>query len=137
MMSAMTTQVTSLSPAPMQGNRPEPVKVPRRTPDVPAASGPQSSPVTGTGVAADAARQDGGQPASAEEMQSAVSKLNDHIQIVRRNLQFSIDEESGRTVVKVMDAETEEVIRQVPSEEALKLAKHLEEIKGLLFKAKA
>lgn len=136
MMSAMTTQVTSLPPASAQGNRPEPVRVARQPAVTPDASGPQSSPGVEGGVVRKAG-QGGSQPVSAEEMQSAVSKLNDYIQIVRRNLQFSVDEDTGRTVVKVMDVETEEVIRQVPSEEALKLAKHLEEIRGLLFKAKA
>jgi flagellar protein FlaG len=72
-----------------------------------------------------------------EGVVAAVKKINDFIQVIRRDLQFSVDEDTGMTVVKVMDAETEEVIRQIPSEEVLAIAANLEEARGLLFKAKA
>jgi len=57
----------------------------------------------------------------------AVKSMNDVVQNVRRELEFSIDDESGRTVVKVMDSETGEVIRQLPEEEALSVARRLKE----------
>jgi len=56
-------------------------------------------------------------------LQSAVTKMNEHVQSLQRNLQFSVDDESGRSIVTVMDRETEEVIRQIPSEEMLALAR--------------
>jgi len=59
---------------------------------------------------------------SAEQLDQAVSKLNDYIQDVQRNLSFSIDEETGITVVKVIDSATQEVVRQLPPDETLKLA---------------
>lgn len=74
---------------------------------------------------------------SAEQVVEAIGKINDFIQITRRDLQFSLHEETGVTVITVLDAETEEVIRQIPAEEVLAVAANLEEIRGLLFRAKA
>jgi flagellar protein FlaG len=56
---------------------------------------------------------------------------------VRRSINFSVEDGSGRVVVKVTDAESGNVIRQIPSEEALKLAENLSEVRSLLFKAEA
>ncbi len=61
----------------------------------------------------------------AGDLTQAVSQLNDHVQNIQRDLQFSIDIESGNIVVKVIDAKNEQVIRQMPTEEALRLAKDL------------
>lgn len=62
-----------------------------------------------------------------EEVTKAVNKLNDYVQNIERNLQFSIDHDSGVMVVKVIEANTEKVIRQMPNEETLRLARHLVE----------
>ena len=62
-----------------------------------------------------------------DDLKQAVIQLNDFVQTVQRNLQFSIDKESGTMVVKVIDAKSEKVIRQMPSEETLKLARSLVE----------
>lgn len=59
---------------------------------------------------------------SAEQLQSAVHKLNDYVQNIQRTLSFSVDEDTGTTVVKVIDTETKEVVRQIPAEEMLSLA---------------
>lgn len=64
------------------------------------------------------------------EVRQAVEQLNRYIQTVQRNLQFSVDQDSGATVVKVIDAKTDTVIRQIPSEESLKLARQLVEDKN-------
>ncbi len=78
---------------------------------------------------------------SGEALDRAVSRLQEYVQVVRRNLEFSIDETTDRLVVKVVDAETEEVVRQIPSEEALALARRLEELRaeqqGLLLSTEA
>lgn len=55
-------------------------------------------------------------------LDSAVRNLNEYVRIVQRELQFSIDEASGQMVIKVFDKESQEVIRQIPREEALRLA---------------
>lgn len=65
-----------------------------------------------------------------EELQNAVIELNKAVQNIQRNLEFSVDDITGRTVVKVVDKQTDEVIRQMPSEEALKLAQHMHEQKA-------
>jgi len=73
-------------------------------------------------------------PISDDKVAKAVSNLNDYVQVIRRELQFRVDEATGRTVVTVLDAETHEVIRQIPREEVLALARHLGSTeKGLLF----
>lgn len=67
----------------------------------------------------------------------AVDRLREHAQSVQRNLEFSVDEASGETVVKVVSADTGELIRQIPSEVALKLAESLKESNNLLFSERA
>jgi len=67
----------------------------------------------------------------------AVKDINEYVQNVQRDLRFSIDEDSGHTVITVLDGETEEVIRQIPAEEILAIARNLKAMKGLLFDAQA
>lgn len=74
---------------------------------------------------------------SEAELSRAVSHLQDYVQNIQRDLQFSVDEDSGTTVIKVIDPETEEVIRQIPPEEVMTLSQRLEELAGVLIKAKA
>lgn len=59
----------------------------------------------------------------ADEVATAVIKISEYVQNLQRDLQFNIDKESGRVVVRVIDSETDELIRQIPSEEVLALAK--------------
>jgi flagellar protein FlaG len=72
-----------------------------------------------------------------EKLKVAVQQIEKFVQSVRRNLEFSIDETSGQVVVKVIASESGEVVRQIPSEEALKLASSLKDVSSLLFSAKA
>ena len=73
-----------------------------------------------------------------QELESAVSQLNDYVQNIQRTLSFSIEENTGQTVVKVFDSETEELIRQIPAEETIKLAASIEaNAASLLFKEQA
>jgi len=50
---------------------------------------------------------------------------------------FSVDDSSGQVVVKVIDGESGKLIRQIPSEELLRLSERLEDMRSLLFKAQA
>jgi flagellar protein FlaG len=70
-------------------------------------------------------------------LNEAVSRLREQAQSVQRNLEFSVDDASGETVVKVVASDTGEVIRQIPSEVALKLAESLKEAGNLLFSERA
>lgn len=69
-------------------------------------------------------------------MKSAVSEIEKFLSSTRRNLEFSTDEESGKIVVKVIASETGELIRQLPSEEALRIAHNLSDVNSILFDAK-
>lgn len=77
-----------------------------------------------------------GQP-DRELLEQAVSSIKDFVQTIRRDLSFSLDDSSGRVVVKVTDTASGEIIRQMPTEEALRLAESLDEVRSLLFKAEA
>ena len=71
-----------------------------------------------------------------EQVEQAVAKLNDYVQQSQRKLEFQVDEDSGQTVVKVYDKSSEELIRQIPNEEALELAQRLNQEEPLtLFSA--
>ncbi|WP_426142130.1 flagellar protein FlaG [Pseudomonas sp. DWP3-1-2] len=72
-----------------------------------------------------------------EKLKTAVQEIEKFVQSVRRNLEFSIDEASGEIVVKVIASDTGEVVRQLPSAEALKIADSLHNAHSLLFDAKA
>lgn len=71
------------------------------------------------------------------QVEDAVATIQEFVQSVRRSINFAVDDGSGRVVVKVTDAGSGDVIRQIPSEEALKLAENLSEVRSLLFKAEA
>jgi flagellar protein FlaG len=65
--------------------------------------------------------------ASNQALADAVDQLNSKIQNLNRNLEFSINQDSGGVLVKVVDANTREVIRQIPSEEAVVLARNIDQ----------
>jgi len=77
------------------------------------------------------------QAVTAESLEEAVSSIKDFVQTIRRDLNFDLDDSSGKMVVKVTDRASGEVVRQIPTEEALRLAENLEEARSLLFKAQA
>ena len=70
-------------------------------------------------------------PPGKGELEKAVQSINDFLQSSKRSLEFSVDDNSGRTVIKVMDAEREEVIRQIPPETALELMHKLRDGDGM------
>ena len=73
---------------------------------------------------------------SREEVESAVEDINDFFKSMQRSMQFSLDEDSERMVVQIKDAEGK-VVKQIPSEQALELARRLDEVKGLLLETQA
>ena len=77
------------------------------------------------------------QPANEAQLQSAVNAANEFIKPINNSVEFSLDKDSGEMVVKIMDTSTKEVLRQIPSEEMLTIAKALDKIQGLLIKQKA
>ena len=59
---------------------------------------------------------------SRASVEKLVERISQQIRIERRSLSFTINDELGKTIVKVIDRETEEVIRQIPSEELMRFA---------------
>ncbi|NNB08482.1 flagellar protein FlaG [Pseudomonas fragi] len=78
-----------------------------------------------------------GMPPERAELEKAVSDIQEFAQSNQRKLDFSIDDTTGVMVVKVIAADSGEVIRQLPSEVALKLAQNLADPHSLLFQGKA
>jgi flagellar protein FlaG len=60
------------------------------------------------------------------DVKRAVARLNEIMSSTRRSLHFQVDESSGRTVITVINEKTNEIVRQIPSEELLALLHHLE-----------
>ncbi|WP_246624942.1 flagellar protein FlaG [Oceanobacter mangrovi] len=91
-----------------------------------------------SGKALPAAGTEGNKPAAvnAEQVQEAVSRINEYVQQSERSLEFRLDEHSGKTIIRVYDKSSEELIRQIPSELAVELAQKLnDEEPSLLFSA--
>ncbi|HRQ59072.1 MAG TPA: flagellar protein FlaG, partial [Azoarcus taiwanensis] len=69
-----------------------------------------------------------------ETLQSALTDVKAALSVVTSDLRFTIDDDTGRTVVKIVDKETDEVIKQIPSEEMLRISRALDTLQGLLIK---
>lgn len=72
-----------------------------------------------------------------EQVKDAAQQIEQFTQNIAQNLKFSVDEDTGKTVVKIVDSQTQEVIRQIPSEEAISIARTLDKVQGLLLNGKA
>ncbi len=73
----------------------------------------------------------------AEQVKTAVEQINKFVQTMSSDLKFTVDEETGIQVVKVVDTETKDVIRQFPAEEILAIAQALDKLQGLIIHQKA
>jgi len=120
-----TTQVPITPPASRQATS-APTGAPSAIPAIPnnAASVAIQSPTKADAV-------------DAAELKRSVDAINKFLKPVTSNIEFSIDQDSGRTLVKVVDTETNTVIRQTPSVEVLAIAKELDKLQGLLIREKA
>jgi flagellar protein FlaG len=95
----------------------------------PAPSAAASAPAAAAGKAAEP---------SSGELSAAVKKINDSMSASAQSLEFSIDQDSERIVVKVIDQATRQIVRQIPSAEALEIAKSIDQMQqGLLIRQKA
>ncbi|PKH93642.1 MULTISPECIES: flagellar protein FlaG [unclassified Pseudoalteromonas] len=73
------------------------------------------------------------QPLEREQLEEMAQQLQDFMGEMNRSLQFKVDEDSGRDVIKVLDKNSGEVIKQYPSEEVLSLVSKLSESAGILI----
>ena len=71
-----------------------------------------------------------------EKLNNAINELNKKLEILNSQLRIETDEDTGIQVIKIIDKDTKEVIRQIPPEAVLKVAKYLNEVAGLLFDSK-
>ncbi len=101
------------------------------------ASRKPGSVASSAGPVAVEAEQQPKEPVDKAQVEVAAVALKEFAQSVQRDLDFSVDDGSGQVVVKVTDSNSGDVIRQIPSEEALQLAESLSDVRSLLFKAEA
>ena len=87
-------------------------------------AGPVQAPVTDVAVQAKAEQND---EAQQQSLQDALGSMNDFVQNVKRDLQFSVDKELNQTVIKVVDSESGKLIRQIPEDIFLELARKVKE----------
>lgn len=80
---------------------------------------------------------DHGRAPNVQETEEAVARLNEILRDRRRELEFSVDQDTGRTVLKVIHAESGEVIRQIPPEELLQIARTFIEGTGSFIEEQA
>jgi flagellar protein FlaG len=71
------------------------------------------------------------------EVESAVESINNAIEYVNRTLRFSIHEDTQRVMVKVIDLNTDEVIKELPPEDVLDTVARIREMIGLLIDERA
>jgi flagellar protein FlaG len=86
----------------------------------------QPAPPAGAAASTSKSKPADGVKPSHEDVSAAVKKMNDAMLGSSQSLQFSIDEDSKDIVVKVIDQSTKEVVRQIPSKEALQIAKSID-----------
>lgn len=72
-------------------------------------------------------------PISREEVNTAVDSLHGLISMLQTRISFSISEETDQIIIKVINRETDEVIRQIPPEELVSLQAKMEELTGIIF----
>jgi flagellar protein FlaG len=107
--------------------------VPVETPVKPGAAALSPTPAESLPAATTAGNVPAQPTEDASQLQKAVSKLNDYVQNLQRKLSFSVSAETGRTIIKVYDAETDELIRQIPPDETIKLAESIDASSANLF----
>lgn len=73
----------------------------------------------------------------AAQVKKAVENLRQATQSAAQNIEFSVDHDTNQTVIRVVDGSTKEVIRQIPTEEVIQIAKSLDRLSGLLLREKA
>jgi flagellar protein FlaG len=87
---------------------------------------PSPAPVARDGQAPTGLDPERGRQA-AEQVARRIEEASRHLEQVSRRLRFEVDDSSGRMIVAIVDSETSEVIRQIPAEEMLEVARRLDE----------
>lgn len=100
---------------------------------------PASAPLAPTSAIPTKIRHSDGEQDEADhaDVQSAVERINQSLPPSSQGIEFAVDADSERVIVKVVDRETREVLRQMPTQEALDIAKALDRNQGLLIRQEA
>lgn len=79
------------------------------------------------------------EPAKAEEIKRVIDELNERLKPINESVRFRVDNDSGKVVVAVVDTETDTVLRQIPTKEALAMSRLTDDLRqqGLLINTKA
>lgn len=88
---------------------------------------PQSGNSNSTAVATENAQL------TVQEAAETLEALNSVMQQMQRGISFQMDEKSGRSIIQVIDRDSGDVIKQMPSQDLLKLINHMQEMQSLLF----
>lgn len=115
----------------------------QRAATLPSSSGspPKASP-SGAPVVSDASPAQQQQSSQAvvqsntKQLNEAMDKLRQAAEISASSLSFSVDHDTGKTIVRVTDQATGQLIRQIPSQEVMELAKSINQMQGILFNSK-
>ena len=76
-------------------------------------------------------------PPAESEVKRSIEVINQFLKRSANDIEFSIDQDSGKTLVKIIDTATHTVLRQFPSEQAVEIARDLDKLQGLLVRDKA
>ena len=99
---------------------------------------PQPAEVPVMPVAAGEPRQTrAAPPVEIPKIESVTRQIDSYLRSINRSLQFRLDQATGQMVVSICDTETGEVIRQVPGEEALRIAQRIEDQLSAMLDEKA
>jgi|Laugresp1bdmlbsn_1035097.scaffolds.fasta_scaffold63398_1 flagellar protein FlaG len=119
------TQPQMRTPAPVQ-DTPAPVKdVSIALPDAPEVKTPKVVAPKPVEIKVDLEKMKA-------NLQESLQKLNETMRDGGRSLNFQMDEQRGGLVVQVKNADTGEVVRQIPSDVVVRIASNIEAFKGLL-----
>jgi len=80
--------------------------------------------------------KDSSEPINQQIMQDAIAKMNKTIEIFNKRIKLSVHEESKRIVVKIIDSQTDKVVKEVPPKEVLNFIAKLHESLGALIDKK-
>ena len=75
--------------------------------------------------------------ATKEVMQVAAQQIQGYLRDSGRNLNVTLDESTGKYVARVVNPETGEVVRSLPSEETLRIARNIDQMRGMLVNQRA
>lgn len=112
---------------------------PMETPSA-ATQAPASTSSTTAAISATPAQRDDDSGSAKEQLEKAIENANEGLKSLQNQsnaLEFSVDKDLDRIIVRLVDTKTKEVIRQYPPEEVLEIARHMDKLVGKLLKEKA